>query len=347
MLAIIMKKLITLIFLICLYSCKTENKTNLSTENEVEEKEQIKKTESKIEIKYVIAKSGLNYRKSPKGEVLGKFEYGENLKIIEHSNIFESINDKNKLIKGEWVGVNINKNTVYTFSGYLSDKEPTLQYQNKKDLYKILLPSTYRDYENDNPADYLNKNWIALFKEGSKYYTNKANYKIELGESECSGTSTKTIKTENKTLLFIKDSNIKYDEIYHQKIDKNKIWPKEVVVFKYNNIDYKIRAEGKFISPEKTLSKKGSDFYADVKNYKLYISTNNNNESLFLEEESFKDTFVEILFVGDIDSDGKLDFIFQANRDYEEERVILFLSSYATKKEIIKKIDEIAIQFDC
>lgn len=66
-----------------------------------------------------------------------------------------------------------------------------------------------------------------------------------------------------------------------------------------------------------------------------------------LQEDAFNDTFVELLFVGDIDRDGKLDFIFGANKNYEEERVILFLSSKAENGNLVKKVSEIAIQFDC
>ena len=36
-----------------------------------------------------------------------------------------------------------------------------------------------------------------------------------------------------------------------------------------------------------------------------------------------------------------------ANRDYEEERVILFLSSKAENGDSVKKVSEIAVQFDC
>lgn len=66
-----------------------------------------------------------------------------------------------------------------------------------------------------------------------------------------------------------------------------------------------------------------------------------------MEQESFNDTFVEILFIGDIDRDGKPDFIFGTNRNYEEERVFLYLSSEAIEGKQIKKVSEIAVQFDC
>ena len=50
-----------------------------------------------------------------------------------------------------------------------------------------------------------------------------------------------------------------------------------------------------------------------VKNYRLYLTVNNNSEALVISEDSFQDTFVELLFVGDINRHGKLDFIFGAS----------------------------------
>ena len=66
-----MKKTILFISLIYFFSCNNKN----STENKTAIKPQAEHTE----IKYVTAKSGLNYRKKPKKEVIGKFEYGKAL----------------------------------------------------------------------------------------------------------------------------------------------------------------------------------------------------------------------------------------------------------------------------
>lgn len=122
-----MKKAITFIILIHFFSFKTDNRTNSNTQNQVEVKQQIKKTDSNIEIKYVIAKSGLNYRKNPKGEIIGKLEYGEKVEVIEHSNIFENITDSHEIIIGEWLGIKINNDKVYIFGGYLSEDFDTNQ----------------------------------------------------------------------------------------------------------------------------------------------------------------------------------------------------------------------------
>jgi len=69
-----MKKTILFISLIYFFSCNNKN----STENKTAIKPQAEHTE----IKYVTAKSGLNYRKKPKKEVIGKFEYGKALSLI-------------------------------------------------------------------------------------------------------------------------------------------------------------------------------------------------------------------------------------------------------------------------
>ena len=90
----------------------------------------------------MIAKSGLNYRKKPKGKIIGKFEFGEQVEIKKRTDIFQNISDKGKQIKGEWLGV-VTKNQPdikYVFDGFLA---------NKKELEKIgsnfmnLIPSGY------------------------------------------------------------------------------------------------------------------------------------------------------------------------------------------------------------
>lgn len=338
-----MKKTIILI-LICFFSCKTENKTNSAIKNEIDGKQQIKTVKSNIETKYVIAKSGLNYRKEPKGEIIGKFDYSKKIEIILHSNIFEKIIDNKEIKRGEWLGVKFNNDTVYVFSAYLSSEEITIKPQNS---IEILLPSVYRDWDNQNPIDNLNKNWVDLNKKESKYYIDKANYSIKSGEDDCTGEMYKAIASKNNTLIYIKNHKLKIGEVFSKDFQKDKIWPNEKIIFNYKKIEYTIRAEGDIISDEQVNTDNGLERYCIVENYKLFISTNKIPESIFLEEKSFDDTFVKLLFVGDIDSDSKLDFIFQANRNYEEERVILYLSTKASETEIIKKVAETIIGFDC
>lgn len=212
---------------------------------------------------------------------------------------------------------------------------------------KILLPKEYRDLDKDNEVNELANNWLDLHQKNGKYYLEKADYTITKGYSECSGDSTKIINSKNKTIILLGNSKLVTGEVKTVPIKKNKIWPKEKLTFNFGNEEYTLRAEGKVLSSEKVHTDNGEELYQNVKDYKLYLSAGNSPETLFLEEESFNDTFVELLFIGDIDRDGKPDFIFGANRDYEEERVILYLSSQAKKGKLIKKAAEAAIQFDC
>ncbi|WP_291878970.1 hypothetical protein [Chryseobacterium sp.] len=211
----------------------------------------------------------------------------------------------------------------------------------------ILLPKEYRDFGKENEVNGLAKDWLDLYQKDGNFYLGKADYTVSSGYSECSGDSTKVIHSKNNSLLLIGHSRLTLGEIKTVKIVKNKIWPTEKLKFRFGNEEYTLRAEGKVLSSEKVHTDEGEELYQNVKDYKLYLSASNAPETLFLQEESFNDTFVELLFIGDLDKDGKPDFIFGANRDYEEERVILYLSSQAKKGKLIKKAAEIAIQFDC
>jgi hypothetical protein len=216
-----------------------------------------------------------------------------------------------------------------------------------KNDFEILLPCEYRDYENKNAVNDLTKDWVDLYLKDGKYYLGKAEYTITRGYSDCSGDSTKIINSKDNTIILIGNPSLEFGEISSLEIKKNKIWPNEKLTFNFRGNEYTLRAEGEVLSSEEVHTDKGLELYQEVENYKLYLSTNNSSETLFLEQESFNNTFVEILFIGDIDKDGKVDFIFGANRDYEEERVLLYLSSKAKKGTQIKKVSEVAIQFDC
>lgn len=228
-----------------------------------------------------------------------------------------------------------------------AENEVVVEEEEFKKDFAILLPRTYRTYNDVNEAASLNEKWLELYEENGQYYLGKAKFKIENGYDECVGDSTKSISPENKALIFIENPELKTGKIKSLKIDKNKIWPGEKHSFTFNSQTYTLRGEGKVLSEEKVSTDDDkTEIYKKVENYKLYL-TAGSTEKLLLKEASFNDTFVELLFAGDIDGDGKLDFIFGANRDYEEERVILFLSSKAENGNAVKKVSEIAVQFDC
>ncbi|SEL08286.1 SH3 domain-containing protein [Aquimarina amphilecti] len=119
-----MKNTLYFIILIQLLSCKTDVDLKKNEDSTTYEKStEIKELNNNI--KYVIAKSGLNFRKKPKGKIIGKFEFGEKVEVVKKTNIFESITDENKQIKGEWLGVltKNQSNVKYVFGGFLANRK--------------------------------------------------------------------------------------------------------------------------------------------------------------------------------------------------------------------------------
>lgn len=214
------------------------------------------------------------------------------------------------------------------------------------DLFNILLPISYRIDKNDDPTKELSNNWFDLFEKGGNFYLEKAAYKISKGYDECAGTDTKIIETKNNSLLLLDYKKLTTGKVDNLLISKKHIWPKESVTFDFKNTTYTLSGFGDIKNTEnRTNDKEENEVWHTVENYKLYLKTPDVNEQLIISEDSFSDTFVVLIFVGDIDRDGKLDFLFEANRNYEEKRVILFLSSEADKNKIIKKASEISSQF--
>jgi hypothetical protein len=214
--------------------------------------------------------------------------------------------------------------------------------------FGVLLPTEYRDWEQKNPANELTANWLDLQQVGDSYVLGQSNYTIERGYSECTGDSTLFVNSKNKTLLFIDSaSGLRAGEVKAVNLSKNKIWPNEKLTFSFGAQTCTLRAEGKVLSTENVQTDSGAEVYKKVEDYKLYLSQNNMPEMLVLTQHSFEDTFVNILFVGDLDKDNKPDFIFSTNRNYEENRQELYLSSKAVGANLIKKVAEIVVQFDC
>ena len=49
------------------------------------------------------------------------------------------------------------------------------------------------------------------------------------------------------------------------------------------------------------------------------------DEQLVLDIPHFNDTFVKVLFVGDLDGDGNLDFIFDTSEHYGQKKTYTYL----------------------
>jgi len=114
------KNLLVIIFLFIIFtiSCQKKIPKQNSSESIISNKLSKNKIYKSL---FVKANNGLNYRGNPNGKILGKFIYNKELKIVKNTSIKQEIIDNGKILNGEWLGVLNNKDTVYVFSGFLSN----------------------------------------------------------------------------------------------------------------------------------------------------------------------------------------------------------------------------------
>lgn len=241
----------------------------------------------------------------------------------------------------------INHKSTVEDSTVVEFEEDEVYYVEFPNEFEILITSNYRDWEHKNKVDLLNENWLDLYQKDGNYQIAKANYTIERSYSDCSGDSTKIIHSKRKTLLLLDNKDLKVGAVKSITPTKKKIWPKETLQLNFEGNSYSFRAEGKVNASYTVSTDDGDELFQEVEDYKLYLSINGGAEVLFLQQASFDQTFMEFRFIGDLDRDGKLDFILSANSNYEEERVLLFLSSDSKEGKGLRQVAEIAVQFDC
>ena len=69
---------------------------------------------------YVNQKSGIDYRKSPDGKILGKIPLNTPLEILDHKPKNSSLTNDTVKSKTEWLAAKLRKDTVYVLSSFIS-----------------------------------------------------------------------------------------------------------------------------------------------------------------------------------------------------------------------------------
>lgn len=212
---------------------------------------------------------------------------------------------------------------------------------------KTMLTGTYRLWEDaDDPTLLIDTTWLEIFAKGEDVDIKPLSFLIENGFDDCAGVNTKSIKTENKTILFIQPGRLKAGIKSAVSISKELLWPGVNTTFKCHGVEYTLAGKGT-INGSETYTDDADQTYAfhSVSNYSLQLTGPQGNIFTLVDEESFNDTFIELLFVGDLDGDNLPDFIISAPRHYEEERTLLILSTDISNGRV--KAYEAARQFDC
>lgn len=220
---------------------------------------------------------------------------------------------------------------------------------------EIQLPGLFRRNEPSDFEDLVHGSWYELFYDSKvdEFYLIEGLARVTKEMDDCLGDSSTYIssKHEVEPMLFIKGLDEPLFKINSLVLKQHMIWPGQSLTFTFNNQNYALEAEGHVQSDEPVHNNDNSfDKWQNIINYRLNLTSNaygNVKKQLLVAIPSFNNTFVQVLFIGDIDNDGKPDFVFDISRDYEEKAVILMLSSRAKGNEIVRCVGESSYQFDC
>lgn len=124
-------------------------------------------------------------------------------------------------------------------------------------------------------------------------------------------------------------------------------------IFSFNGKSYNLRAEGILdvhhdsVEEDYPLSEEGRKETGNVyQEYKLYLECEGISQ-LMLAIDNFRDRYVKIGFIGDLDGDGNPDFIFETATWYEDYEKMLFLSSFADEGKLVKYVGSNGYSMAC
>lgn len=197
----------------------------------------------------------------------------------------------------------------------------------------VLLPMFYDKEFYGDEVNKIDRSWRALFEKEGQFQVRKVEYALTEEMNECTGSMAigAFAKEEEQPLFFLSETTAIGKGIKESlPISKTPLWANTPQTYVFKGKTYVLRAEGKEINSYLyTDDEEVEKTYKQFDDYKLYLSIDGNEEQLLLDIPHFNDTFVQLLFVGDLDQDGKLDFIFDTSADYEQKRVEIYLSKDA------------------
>lgn len=189
----------------------------------------------------------------------------------------------------------------------------------------------YGNVLGDDEAISPHVDWYQLshIAESSKYVSEKTNVSRDTFYWDCGEQDVPYVKSdrEREGLILLRGVKQNDDKRIVSSIEPEilNVTPKKSYTFSLGSQEYTLRAEGFPVSTDGYL----------YKNYKLYLSVGD-KEQLLMSIPSFEHCAVDIQFIGDLDGDGKPDFIFETSRHYEYNESTLYLSSFAKDDELVK-----------
>lgn len=226
----------------------------------------------------------------------------------------------------------------------------TVVAKEEKKVIDLLLPMYYDKDFHEEEVKQMNDSWLALLVNNGQFKVDRIKYEQVEMENECTGSDAIGVfptDEEVEPLFFFSDTKaILKGKKEVLVIPSTPLWPGEPQTYVFNGKTYVLRADGKEVdSYVYTDDSEVEKTYKKIEHYKLYVSVDEGEEQLVLDIPGFNDTFVQLLFVGDLDGDGKLDFVFDTSEHYEQKQIEVYLSKGA--KHILYLAGMSSVDFSC
>ena len=227
----------------------------------------------------------------------------------------------------------------------LSPSEPSGNKKDAKEIKKSLkvkLLQTGNFHEEAVDRRDTSLPWFGLFKSQDGFTLKKVKVKVRyvrdyIIDDDNDAYTGKQVKINDKLepLILIGGIDSLKEGKLKGKIGKEIVFlPNQPVTVKLGDTVYMIKAYGKCSS---ILTSGSGDIV--VKNYKVkLINTNTGKSQLLYSNMEFEGEGPSLFWIGDIDRDGKPDVIFDERTNYNVNSLALFLSSYAPKGKLVKKM---------
>src|SRR5690554_404371 len=221
---------------------------------------------------------------------------------------------------------------------------------------EILSPNVYRD-ESGTDLSQLDDSWNELYFDESKnkWLVDKASFKISRDFDECAGDSVTFVLSARKAILFFRGIETPLKEIKAVMPIVEPMLPERQFDFKFNSEEYSLSAKGKvkvygnpYFSSQEIAGFEVED-YQDylIDNYSLSLNKKGDRPQEIIRLPELAFICPQLLWIGDLDQDGKPDFIFDTAEETRTYNVELHLSSKAEDDNYIIKVAEVYNSNDC
>jgi hypothetical protein len=183
-----------------------------------------------------------------------------------------------------------------------------------------------------------NTEFIGLFNENGKFHLKPTSIYFEKGFNDCLSDSVIYLVPNDENCIFLFSFFTGYNTSPIETVNEGKaieMMPDTYFNFIYNNIEYTFQANGEMDD-------------GNIKNYTLsFCKTDCQTKQNLVTRNLIESTIVSILFIGDLDGDGKPDIILDASHHYEYKKILLFLSSTKENNELLHSEAEMGKWLDC